>query len=1052
MVFKKNRPLRNSLFLFLAMALSFSNASFAQNLTVTGNITSQEDGLPLAGVNILIANTNKGALSDFDGNYSISNVPTDAVFEVSYLGFETQTIIVGDRNTINIVMKESTESLDEVVVIGYGTSKKSELTEAVSSVKSDEIIRSTGTSIESALQGRLSGVRVISNEGTPGGGLNINVRGTTSINGSNDPLYVIDGVPILKENVVSDPDNDPIGYNTLPADPLSGLNPGDIASIEVLKDASATAIYGSRGANGVVIITTKKGKSGKLKVDYDGAFGISTLSNKLDLLDAPEYYEYRFLKDPNDGVFTNEDNRNYIGDNPFDSNGLGIDWQDVVYREAYMQNHKFGFSGGNETVRFYTSLGYMDQEGIIVGSEFKRYSGLANINVNTEKFRMDANVNFSQSIRNGAVYASGGPANAFVGTVNKVFYASPLGDENTINDVFFDEDDDEDEFFTNPFLFATEAKNDNVQTRLTGNVTAYYDIAKNLEVQARIGGNISFNSQEQYFPRETTSAGRRLNGFAQINKTDATRFIFENLLRYKLEKDKHSFKAMVGYTLEKGTRKILRVANQGFEIDNTGVFNIGLGTDLIPPRSNYIEQSLNSYLSRINYNYKKKYFLTLTGRIDGSSKFPSANKYAFFPSGSVAWNVHRENFLKKSNIVNNLKLRYSIGSTGNQAIPAYSSLALLDDVTYSFGGGIQTGLVFSQLANEDLKWETVYQNNVGIDMSLFNNRVGISIDAFNKKTKDALLAVPVSSVIGLTDSSPFQNIGEIENKGIEFSVNTTNIQKEKFSWNTNFNISFTENKIVSLGEISEFFAGFGDDAFTNIIAYREGGEIGEFYGFKTDGIILSQDELDNAPTYTSHSIGSWRLKDISGPEGTPDGVIDENDRTIIGSSQPDFFGGITNNFNIGNLDFSFFFEFSVGQELYNANNANLENQLGNRNKLSTVLTDATKFDETGNLINEGRLPAIGSNDIPTPFDAFVEDASYLRLQNVTLGYTVPVAEKLNITKLRFYISANNLWLLTDYSGYDPDVNTTRNSGLVRGVDFGSYPKNKNIIWGVNLTF
>ena len=1047
---RKKMNYQKSTFLIL-MFFGFLTIVSGQTINVNGRVTTKNDGLPLPGATILVVGTKTGTITDFDGKYQLKNVPANAVLSFSYVGIVTQIEPLKGRSIVDVSLKTTTESLNEVVIIGYGSSKKSQLTEAVSSIKNEELIKSTGTSLESAMQGRVSGVKVTTNEGGPGSGFKINVRGSSSINGTNEPLYVIDGVPVQKDVVTGATGGI---YSSLPSDPLSGINPNDIESLEILKDASATAIYGSRGANGVVLITTKQGKAGKLIITYDSSYGTESISNKIDLLNGKEYYQYEYLKDKNGPLFTDVNNIYYINPNDIDKAPLGIDWQDEVYRQAFMQNQQFSFRGGSEKTSFFASLGYLNQDGVIVDNDYQRYTGLLNVNVNSDKFRLTGSMNFSQSDRKGSVYASGGPNNDFAGVVSKVFFARPLGDINTINEdpELSTGSDEEIDYLTNPYLFATQVTNDNSQSRITGNINTFYEFAKNFEMQTRIGGNFTFDDTNRYFP-STTAAGKRLNGYAQIIKTDSKQFTFENLFHYKNNWGQHNFKAMVGYTLEKGSRNFLNIQNQGFAYDNTGVYDIGVGTDLIAPINSIIDFSLNSYLSRFNYNYANKYFLTLTSRVDGSSKFPTGNKYAFFPSGSFAWNIHKEKFLENVNWINNFRLRYSLGMSGNQAIPSYESLALLNDVTYSFGGGLQTGLVFSHLANENLKWETSIQNNLGFDLGFFKNRISLIADAFIKRTQDVLLAIPVSSVVGV-DGNPYQNAGSIENKGLEFTLSTKNINNKKFNWTTDFNISLYKNKIISLGQIDEFYADFGETQFSNLMIYRKGGEIGEFFGFKTDGIFKTQEDFDNSPKASGSQLGGWKIKDING-----DGIIDSNDRTVIGSNQPKYFGGLTNAFQVNNFDFSFFFAFSVGQDVYNANRFVLENPQDDRNKSKSILENsflAPTYDTGGNLISNGNpngnLPAIGTNALLNPIDEYVEDASFVRLQNITLGYTIPVAEKLKISKLRVYVSGNNLLLFSNYKGYDPDVNTTRNNGLVRGVDFGSYPRTINFMWGLNLTF
>ena len=1033
------------LFILLIMSSLHVNA---QNQEIRG-LVSSDDGSPLIGATVIVKGTHNGTITDINGNYTLKDVPEDAILIFSFLGFKTIEDVVGSRTEMNITLMADPDVLEEVVVIGYGEVKKSDLTGAVSSVKSDQLSKTTGTSIESTLQGRVAGVKVTTSEGGPGSGISISVRGNSSINGNSQPLYVIDGVPILKEDLGG---NTTSLVSSMPADPLSGINPGDIASIEVLKDASATAIYGSRGANGVVIITTKSGKSGEVKINYDTYYGVSTITKKLDLMNTQEYYLYQYVSNPGQEIFTLDTRRDYTLPSQITSLENQVDWQDEVYRTAKLQSHQVGFRGGSEQVKYYASIGYFDQEGIIVGSDFKRYSGLLNIDVDKNKFRMHSNLNFSQSLMQGSVYASEGPTGNFGGTVSRILNARPVGSPESVNPTAIPDSgtDEENDYLLNPYIYATAVTNDNTINRITGNINAFYDLTDHFTIQSRIGGNANYTTRESYFPQNTT-VGRNVGGQAEISKTDAQRFFFENLLRYSNNWGDHNLNSLVGFTMEKGIRKELNVISQGFAYDHTGVDDIALGTVLSPPVNSYQENTLQSVLARFSYDYDRKYFLTINGRLDGSSRFPKSNRYSIFPSGALAWNVHKENFMDNVQPVSRLKLRYSLGTSGNQAIASYESQAFLDNVTYSFGGGSQAGLVYSQLANNRLKWETTVQHNLGVDLGVFKNAVEITVEAYKKNVKDVLVRLPVSDVLGLNDN-PYQNIGEIQNLGVEFSIDTRNIESKNFEWNTNLNFSITKNEIVSLGSIDQFFVSLGNrPEYRNLVTYRTGGEIGEFWGYKTDGIIKTQEEFDALPDYTNKQIGGWKLVDTNN-----DNVIDDNDRTLIGSNQPDFFGGITNNFRYKNFDLSFFFDFSFGQQVYNGNRVNLENTRNTTNKTGNVLKNSFQaeavLDELGNEIFaanlNGTLPSLGSTPLESAVDAYVEDASYIRLQNITLGYNVPLKK----SQLRVYLAGNSLLTFSDYKGYNPDVNNTYAGGLIRGVDNGAYPGNRNFIAGLNVSF
>ncbi len=1039
--------------LVIVMFFGFLASINAQYLNVSGKVVTKSDGLPLPGATVLVVGSKNATITDLDGRYVLKNVPESAVLMVTYVGITNKSAKVEGKATVNFAVDFDTKNLDEVVIIGYGSSRKSELTEAVSRVKNEELVKSVGTSIESALQGRVSGVKITTSEGGPGSGLKVSVRGTSSINGTNEPLYVIDGVPFQKDIATAAEGG---VMSSMPSDPMSGINPNDIESIEVLKDASATAIYGSRGANGVVLITTKQGKAGKLVVNYDSSYGVERLSKKLDLLDQRDYFKYRLLNNPVDKIFSDKNKPNYVDPTKINDLPTGVDWQDEVYREAFVQNQQLNFRGGTDKTSFFASLSYLNQEGIIVNNDFERLTGLLNVNVKADKFRLTGSMNFSQTNKRGSIYSSGGPNNDFAGVVTKIMFARPTGTIYTTDLRLIDEDDevsdDSIEANTNPYLFATLVTNQNKLARFNGNRNTLYEIGKSFEIQTRIGGALTFEESNRFFPT-TISAGFRLNGYAHVIRTQSSQYSFENLLHYKNKWGKHHLKAMAGYTLEGNARDVVDVQNRGYAYNTTGVFDLGVGLDLQTPNNSFVDSSLNAYLARFNYSYDDKYFLTFNGRIDGSSKFPKGNKYAFFPSGSLGWNIHKEKFLENINWINNFRVRYSLGASGNQAIPAYESLALNFDNTYSFGGGIKTGLYFGQLANENLRWETSIQNNLGFDLGFFKNRISLTIDGFIKRTQDVLLAIPISANVGV--KTPYQNAGSIENKGVEITINTNNINKKHFNWTTDFNISVYKNKITSLGDVSEFYADFGDGEFSNIMVYRNGGEIGEFYGYQTDGIFNTQEELNSSPKLSSDVLGSRKLKDINA-----DGKINSDDRTVIGSNQPKYFGGLTNNFKIYNFDFSFFINYSVGQQVYNANRFILErsNDSRNQNKSQYFFDNSFRegvYDSNGNLISgnpNGTLPKIGTTAILNPIDAYVEDASFVRLQNVTIGYTIPFSKKLNISKIRLYVSGNNLFLLTKYTGYDPDVNTTRNNGLIKGVDFGSYPRSINVMGGLNVSF
>lgn len=1068
-MFSTKKQMRTFATLITVLSCLIHSHLLGQVQTISGTVFDHSDGVELVGAIVLIKGTTNGTVTDLDGNYTLQDVNASDTLLVSYLGFLPYEEVIGNRSIINIKLKPSINTLEEVVVIGYGTSTRAELTESVGTLKSDDITRTGALTLESALQGRVSGVKVVSSDGEPGAGLSVQIRGSSSINGSSEPLYVIDGVPIRKEDFAGDQDGEGNLLDPGSFDPLAGINPNDIQSMEVLKDASATAIYGSRGSNGVVIITTKSGKSGDVRVTYSPRFSVSSIANKLDLMNASEFYQYSYNVNPNSGLFTNPENVGFTdAEPPLFEGAEGTDWQDLLFRTAYIQQHNLSLRGGAENVTFSTSLGYTDQQGIVVESNLKRYTALTKVNVKGRKIKLTTNLNVSRTEREGSFYNANDDTNAGAGVVTKIFGARPIVDPDRVTDPFFDEDDNEDEndFFSNPYLLATTAINETEQTRLTGNIRTTYKISSNLSFENRLGGNLVSSSNSQYFPDQTTRQGRNRGGFARLVENNKFRTLQEYFLRYDLKKRRHHFRFVLGHTREYQRNEPLRVTSEGFDVDDLTVNDISLGARVLRPSNTQItEEKLISYVGRANYDYQKKYFLTVTGRYDQSSKFLDDNVSSFFPSAALAWVVSKEGFLKDSRNVAFLKLRLSHGITGNQGVGAFASRQLIGTNTYNFNGIQVTGLQLNQINNPDLRWEQNAQSNIGIDLDVFEGKVSITADVFNKVTSDALLALPISAANGL-NNDPRQNIGKIRNRGVELGITLQTLSKKDFSWVTNFNISHIRNKILDLGEISEFFVSYNGAAeMINSMIYREGGEIGEFYGYQLDGIFLNEEEVA-ASNQLNAQVGGYKIKDINGPLGTPDGVIDELDRTVLGSIQPDYFGGITNSFSYKGFDLSVFLEFSVGREVYNGNSFHLLNTLNARNKLTSVLDDASII-ETVQVLDdqdqptgatelavtrEGRLAAFGVPDLNLPNELFVEDGSFLRVQNITLGYNLKNPEKIGLRNFRVFVSATNVALFTNYTGYDPDVNITRQNGLARGFDFGTYPRARNFSTGLNITF
>ncbi len=975
-----------------------------QNI-ITGKITS-ENGDPLIGATVVVKGTTIGTITDIDGSYSLSNIPSgDVTLVFSFIGYISKEVVPNGSTLINVTLKEDVVGLEEVVVVGYGTVKKSDLTGSVSTVGSDEIAAYPTLDATQAIQGRAAGVQITANNGEPGSSYKVRIRGGTSINSSSDPLYVIDGFP---------------GGTLPPAE--------DIESIEVLKDASATAIYGSRGANGVIMVTTKRGKSGETKIEFNTSLSSQKEINRLDLLEAQDFVNY-----------INEATPGTLPENPT----ANTDWQDMIFQTGFVQNYKLSFSGGNDNVRYYVSGNVYDHKGIVINSKYKRYSLTSNVDFNlTDKIKLGANIFARRTDRDGAHTQEGSGGTTNTGIVASAFTFAPsvgIYDENgeyTVNSVGDPRD--------NPYAIAKERKNNVLADLLQANLYGELTLLPSLKLKGTFGAK-TYNSREGIYVSTKLNAGSSVGGAATINSHKNTDIISESYLTYsKLFNDVHEITAMGGMSYQSYEAEYWNAYSTGFITDDFSWWNIG-GGSINDNASSYSKSELMSYYGRINYKFNDKYLITLNGRYDGSSRFAKNNKWAFFPSGAFAWNVTEEDFMKKTDKISMLKLRGSYGITGNQAIDPYESLARYGTGYTIINGSAVNSVVPTSVANDNLTWESTAQLDIGFDFGLFDQRIYFIADYYHQKTTDLLFEVNLPEYSGF--STMLDNIGSVENKGIELTLSTVNIEKA-LTWKTNINFSLNRNKITELpdGEDIYYAAGPGQMNISTTHVLREGQPVGTFFGYVYDGVYQEGDNFLNGSGFEQEA-GGEKFKDLTG-----EGDLDSNDRTIIGNPNPKFIWGMNNSFAYKNFDLDFFLQGSQGNDIYSFTLMELESMLGVGNSTTRALN---RWSPTNTDTN---IPKANSSRSRLSSSRWIMDGSYIRLKNISLGYTLPknIAQRFKLNHARVYVSAQNLFTITSYRGYDPEVNYktdgNSNSNKNLGLDYGSYPNAKTYTMGLQIIF
>jgi TonB-linked SusC/RagA family outer membrane protein len=995
---------------------------------VTGKVTNSKSE-PLVGVSVTVKGTNVGTTTNGSGNYSIE-VPGDGTLIFSNVGFGTREIQVNGRSSINLSLEESISALDQVVVVGYGSQKKKDLTGAVATLSADEVKDLGVTQIDQALSGKMAGVQVLATTGAPGESVKIRIRGVGSISAGSDPLYVVDGFP---------------------TDDIQMINPNDIETIDVLKDASATAIYGSRGSNGVIFITTKRGKQGKSIISlnaYSGWQKILKTPKFLSVTDQAKYY-YEGVKNQNldAGKDVSGDPLTWgvpktIMDILEGRNTTNSDAYDAIFQTAPQQNYNLSARGGNESVKYAISGEYLNQDGIVISTNFKRYSLRTNLDAQVSKnLLVKLNFNTAYTTNNFQITSGGsGGDDGIIGAASTWQHWYPLYNED--GSYFSGFGTDASNNVRNPIAIAKEEKNGIQGSRSLGNLSTEYQISDALKFNVMLGATVSNSHTLNFIPNipvfNTVADGTDA-------RSDYLNWLTETTLNYKKNFKKHNVAALFGYTTQRQSSKENFLESRSFP--NNLVYTLNAASNIIyQGSSSESEWAMVSYLSRINYSYDNKYYITASIRADGSSRFGADKKYGVFPSAALAWRISEEGFLKDVSFINDIKIRASYGATGNNNIGNYAQYATASYESYTFGGEAVGGYAPSQFANSNLTWEKQESINTGIDATFFNNRISFNIDYFQTKNYSLLLNVNVPLITGF--GTALQNIGEIHNKGWEFVLNTKNLVG-KLKWSTSLNVATYHNKVTKLGPE-------GAPIINSFNITQIGQPIGMFYGYVADGVFMNEAELDAGPIYSpglsDHSrVGDIRFVDISGPDGKPDGIINSYDRTIIGSPYPDFYYGMTNNFSYKNIDLSFTLQGSHGNKIFEASDAFLYTRA--RYKQLDIVKN---YWESEAQPGDGVSPRPNNNPtggLRQKSTRFLDNGAFFRINNINLSYsfTEKIANKLSLSSLRAYITATNPLLITKYNFFNPEVSDNSNA-LTPGVSNYNYPVAKRLIVGLSVSF
>lgn len=1055
----KFKKLRDNYFVVISKSETTSpngqttSVGAVQDVPVAGRVTDAA-GQGMPGVTVIVKGTSIGTATNADGSFAL-NAPENSTLVFSSVGYVKQEFaITGANPGIAITLQEDLQQLNEVVVVGYGTQSRQELTTAVSSVGAKELARQPVAGFDQALQGQTPGVQVTAPSGAPGAGINVRIRGNATVNLNGSPLYVIDGVPILPnyEQEVA------VGNQRL--NPLNALNPNDIESIDVLKDGAAAAIYGVRAANGVVVVTTKRGKIGKPQVSFNMYYGQQTLRKKLDLLNSRQFAEYY-----NDAAVNNGGGEYFTR---LDTLTRTTDWQDEVYRTAAIQSYQLNVSGATDKTRYYLAGGYFKQDGISLNSGFDRYNFKLNLDQQLgERFRAGTSISLSRTNNNGSVRSELGIGNS--GTVLGALAQVPIIPVRNPNG----------SYATNPIVALDnpvgnllETHNKAIVYQAIGNVYGELDILKNLRFRTQLGLDFRTQTENLYITRNypgTANADPATRGSARTGLNQQLIWLWENTLTYNPNLgDRHNLTLLAGQSMQESDRFTSGAQTKGFTSDL--VPYLGSGSQAVGIPFTFQDQwGLVSYFARANYSFDDRYLATLSMRADGSSRFRDGEKFGYFPAVGLGWRISKESFFPQNSTVNDLKLRGSFGVNGNQEIGPYDRFP-----SQSLGGNYQNGSSIvggsypNNIGNQDIKWETTRQYNAGLDVGMLNGRMTLTVDAYLKRTSDVLtyVSVPLSTGAnvnnGASNATVIQNAGRIENKGLEFGLNTTNVQAANngFGWTTNFNITMNRNKVLDLGTLPDTAGNLMQRSYINGSSITQvGSPLGAFYGRQVAGIFQSQEEIEaanaqaqaitgdaSAVFQNNAAPGDIRFVDVNG-----DGIIDDDDRTVIGNPNPTAIAGVTNTFSFKGLELSVFFQGSFGNDIYNQNRQTLEGMDNALNQSTRVLDRWTPTNTNTDVPRAVLGDPNGNNTFST---RFIEDGSYVRLKNVTLAYNFPTAltQRAKISNLRLYVTGQNLITWTDYSGYDPEVSADPFSTTSIGRDYGVYPQSRTYTVGINATF
>ncbi|MFT6882676.1 MAG: TonB-linked SusC/RagA family outer membrane protein [Marinoscillum sp.] len=1013
-------------FFSFLLSLCLIGSAYSQTLTVSGIVKDLQE--PLIGAMVIVDGTSNGVVTDINGKFSLQ-VEMSATILVSFIGYQSKEFKITSSQNLNIILESAYDELEEVVVIGYGSVKKSDLTGSVSSIKAEDLVRTAVSSIDQGIQGKAAGVVVSMGSGQPGARSSTRIRGSTSILGSNEPLYVIDGVIIATGNSISAVTGPSIN-------PLESINPADVESIEVLKDASATAIYGARGANGVILVTTKRGKSGKAEVNIGYSQSWQELRREIPLLNAGELAILGNEAADNAGV-----PRRLIYASPTNL-GVGINWQDEIFDIAPMTNLQVSTRGGKEGSTFSISGGFLDQQGILLNSSYSR--GNVRINLDRQiysKLSVGTSTNLTRSKLSGTVTDSEGAIPSSV-TSWALSFNPGLPLVNANGDPTF-ENNTAQPSVGNPVQDALKTQQATISTRLLGNIFLKWDIYDWMSLKTSVGTEVAFIDSKSFIPNDIFR-GQASNGQAALGESQSINQLWETTLSLNKTFGIHALSGFLGYTMQKLENEFIFLATSDFDDNRLGYNAVQAGKLKTLVVNGSSAEQLQSFLGRINYNLKEKYIMTASARVDGSSKFGAGNKYGFFPSVAMAWRVKEEAFLKNVEFVSDLKVRAGFGAVGNQGHSPYSSLGLLETTEAYFGENIiAKGSGQSNRENTALRWETTNQYDVGVDVGFFENRILLTADIYYKKTTNLLINAPLPYTSGFKEGT--FNVGTMKNQGFELAINTFNLTR-KLDWKTTVTMGWNRNEVLNINRDEGIFAEslLGISGWTSV---EEGKPLNSFYGYKTAGIVQSSEDPTTIPHFAS---GNLRHGDRKYVDQNEDGLINADDIVLLGNAHPDFSFGVNNTLNYKSFSLSVFVQGVMGNQIVNFNRFGLESFNGTQNNSREALKRWTP-ENPSNTFPRATLEA-RPNILS---DHQVEDGSYLRVKDITLSFDfrrLLASKNLKVGMFQLFVSGKNLITVTNYSGYDPEINRFISDALRFGADFGSYPSAKIYTTGLNITF